>query len=417
MRLPYHVLELDSSGREQWLTHFAAGPDRRRDIEEGIWRRTQDRCNAEQSGWSQDASARRRIVHYWYRYDTVDTSLCLVDFYLYYCVTYPAAEIDAYRDRIDRWLATGGWVPDKDDTWLRGDLRVRLHRFTVHPEDTAADRSTPADYASLQAVITSEGCDPGSQIVARPWRVLAGGMRLKDRPGAPTLIDSLAPLAEHLPFQVEVGCGISVEAGIPPLHRLHEIYRVTTRSDSKPGNADPFVLTTRDDPLLEEILTAPEHKFTEFCEMYRTCFQARPTPALHALGWLARNGYLVGPVITNNFDLLTARAGLEECFVRRYNQKLPDIPLLPEAKALLVVGNHADRRRVEARAREAGMTVFFLDPEGFWDTDGTFAPYPLEGAHTGDYVCRKTASEGLAELAALLQDAQAESDEEGTRAA
>ncbi|GAA3754591.1 hypothetical protein [Salinactinospora qingdaonensis] len=416
MRFPYHVLELDPSGLSQWATHFASGPDRRRDIEEGIWRRTQDQRNAEQSGWSEEASARRRIVHYWYRYDVIGTSLCMVDFYLYYCVTYPATEIDAYHEQVSYWLGAGGWASDKDGTWRRGDLRIRLHRFDIHPQDTAAGRNIPADYASLQVTITSDGCDPGADVVARPWQVLADGIRIKDLPGAPILIDSLAPLAAHVPFQVEVGCGTSVEAGIPPLHRLHEIYRVTTRHDNKPGAA-PFILNVDDDRLLEEVLVAPENKFTEFCEMYQACFQAKPPPALDALGWLARNGFIVGPIITNNFDVLTARAGLTECFVRRYDQKIPHVPLLPETKALLVVGNHADRRRVEARAREAGMKVFFLDPEGFWDADGTFAPYPLEGAQDGDYVCHKTASEGLPEFVALLQGAQTTPSERGARAA
>ncbi|MFJ8444218.1 UDP binding domain-containing protein [Kitasatospora griseola] len=41
----------------------------------------------------------------------------------------------------------------------------------------------------------------------------------------------------------------------------------------------------------------------------------------------------------------------------------PEIQLDPAAKALLVIGLHADRRWVEERARAAGMKVVFVDPE------------------------------------------------------
>jgi hypothetical protein len=66
-----------------------------------------------------------------------------------------------------------------------------------------------------------------------------------------------------------------------------------------------------------------------------------------------------------------------------------------------VVGNHVDRRKVEGRARAAGMRVFFLDPEGFW-MNGTFAPYPIEGIQDEDFLCRKEAAVGTPELVTLL---------------
>lgn len=417
MRFPLPVLDLDEPGRAQWAEHFADGHDRRRDVEEGIWRRTQDPRNADQSGWTEAESARRRIVHYWNRYAVDGDTLVLAEWYLYYCVTYPAAEIDAYLAQVHAWLAAGGWTASGAEGWARGDLRAHLTRYDEHPEDAAAGRATPDGFASLQVRFASAGLDLPVDVAPRPWQVLAGGMRIKDRRGTPTLIDTLAPLAQYTPFQVEVGCGVSVEAGVPPLHRLHEVYRVTTRGDNKPGAADAFVMRPDDDRLLAEVLLDPEKKFGDFTELYRKCFQARPTPALKALDWLAREGHLIGPVITNNFDTLAARAGLQECFVRRYDQQIPDVPFLPETKALLVVGNHADRRAVEARARAAGLKVFFCDPEGFYLEDGTFAPYPLEGAADGDYVCRQTAAEGLPELVRVLQNAQVETGAEVARAA
>jgi hypothetical protein len=401
MKLPYPIHKLDAELGNRWERYFRGPHDRERYVEEGIWRRTQDVSNVEQSNWLPGNDGRRRIVHYRYRYDVVDDVLAMVEFYLYNCVTYPADEIETYHERIGAWLASGGWYADEDGVWALGDLRCTVTPFAVHPEDVSADRATPAGFSSLEVCIRSDNCDLPVEVRRRPWEVLAGGIRKKDTRGTPTIVDDLSGLADYLPFQVEIGCGVSVEAGIPPLHRLHEIYRVTKRSDNKPGAKDSFILDAPSDPLLREVLTACEEKFTEFVEMFLTCFLAEPTPALEALRTLAEAGHVVGPVITNNFDVLAARAGLPECFVRRYDQIVPDAPFYPEARALLVVGNHADRRKVQARARERGMKIFFLDPEGFW-VDGVFSPYPLESAVDGDFLCQKEAAEGLPQLARLL---------------
>jgi hypothetical protein len=404
MKLPYPIIELDAGLRDRWDKHFGGAHDRERYVEEGIWRRTQDTSNVEQSNWRPGDDGRRRIVHYRYRYDVVGDTIAMVEFYLYNCVTYPADEIGTYLGQIGSWLTAGGWRAVENEVWIRGDLRCTVEHLEVHPEDVLANRPTPEGFASLEVCVRSHNCDLPVEVRRRPWEVLAGGIRKKDRRGAPEIVDCLSGLADYLPFQVEVGCGVSVEAGIPPLHRLHEIYRVTKRHDNRPGAKDSFILDAASDPLVREVLTSCVEKFVDFVEMFRTCFVAEPTPALDALRTLAERGFLVGPVITNNFDVLAARAGLAECFVRRYDQIVPDVPFYPEARALLVVGNHADRRKVQARARERGMKIFFLDPEGFW-VDGTFSPYPLESALDGDILCQKEAAEGLPELARLLCEA------------
>ena len=136
----------------------------------------------------------------------------------------------------------------------------------------------------------------------------------------------------------------------------------------------------------------------ELVEMFRACFLAEPSPGHLALRQLVEAGALVGPVITNNFDGLAARVGLPECYVRRYDQQVPDVPFLPEARALLVVGSHADRRKVQDRARQRGLPVFFVDPEGFREGDA-FVPYLVEGAREGDRICRREAGELLTAFA------------------
>lgn len=80
------------------------------------------------------------------------------------------------------------------------------------------------------------------------------------------------------------------------------------------------------------------------------CFDGFET-ALHALKRMEEAGHMVGPFITHNFDALGARAGFEEQFMRRYDQRIPPVTFHPDAKALVVIGLHADRRHVAKRAR------------------------------------------------------------------
>lgn len=51
-------------------------------------------------------------------------------------------------------------------------------------------------------------------------------------------------VTDFLPFQVEVGCGVSYEAGIPLLHRLHEMYHVNEIEDEQLRKGFTFVLCT-----------------------------------------------------------------------------------------------------------------------------------------------------------------------------
>nr|WP_203598460.1 hypothetical protein [Streptomyces sp. SID7909] len=404
--IPYIVIDqLVPEQQRVWNTYFGDA-DRPRYIEEGIWRRTQEKDTAGQSGWATSDDARRRIIHYRYRYGLVPTTAApaigLTDLYLYHSTSAPADEIDAHHDALLDSLAAGGWREAPGGfLWTRRDLKCRITEHDVHPQDTAVGRTLPPGYQSLDVQIASVAYAPPPAVRQLPWNVLSTGIRRKDRPGTPTRIPDLSVLADLQPFQVEIGCGTSVEAGIPPLHRLHEIYRVTDRQGHEPRE-HRFTLAPMADTLLHEVLTEPEEKAAEFVEMFRACFLAEPTPAMRALKELKDAGHLVGPVITNNFDVLAARAGLDECFMRRYDQAVPDVEWVDGAKALLVVGLHADRRKVQARARERGMQVVYLDPEGFWH-DGGFMPYPLEGPQDGDLVCRATAAEALPALVNVLK--------------
>ncbi|MBB5435162.1 hypothetical protein [Nocardiopsis composta] len=402
MLFPYPVIDPLGPGQvETWKAHFAGrAHERPRCIEEGIWRRTQEPQNAAASGWSPEESGRRRMVHYNYRYrlDTVHPMprLVLDQFYLYHSLTGPKADIEAFLRRVEGWLTEGGWRR-RGAAWARGDLRCRITAADEHPEDVRAGRPNPPGFSSMEAVFTSVGARIPRQVRHLPWDVLAWGVRRRERRGTPQYAPDLSGLADYLPFQVELGCGTSIEAGIPPLHYLHEVYRVTDRRKDAPSSGRRFILRPQDDPLLGELLVTPGKKFPELVAMFKAAVEAEPTPAHRALKALNDAGKMVGPVINHNFDILAGRTGLEECFVRRYDQKAPPVPLLDGARALLVIGLHADRRAVQARARARGMKVFFLDLEAVPD-GGVLRRYPVEGAREGDVVVRREATPALLEL-------------------
>ncbi|MFD4724169.1 hypothetical protein ACFWNW_03720 [Streptomyces seoulensis] len=407
MFLPHPVIDqLDESQEAVWYEHFAGtGHERPRAIEEGVWRRTQDPANAVQSGWAEGEDGRRRVVHYRYRFDLDYTfpvpRLVLADLYLYTSVRAPEAEIDTYLGEVRAWLIEGRWRQTGDGVWAKGDLRVTVTPYDVHPQDERGSRDTPEGFRSLDVMFVSEDLQVTRTVLQLPWDVLSGGIRVKDKRGNPSYADDLGELKNHLPFQVELGCGTSVEAGVPPLHSLHRVYRVTERTDNVMKQTHPFVLSPQKDTLVKEMLLDATAKADELVAMFRFSFLARPTAAHHALKALHDAGHMVGPVLQHNFDLLAARAGLPECFVRRYDQKIPPVPLLAEARALLVIGLHADRRSIQKRARERGMKVFFVDTEGL-EEFGRHSPYPLEGPQDGDVVVRDEAIPTLVELCRQL---------------
>jgi hypothetical protein len=132
---------------------------------------------------------------------------------------------------------------------------------------------------------------------------------------------------------------------------------------------------------------------------------ASPTRFYGLLKKMHDAGYLVGPVITNNFDGLLRKVGLPELLVRRYEDThiVPQIDFHPLARSLIVVGSHADRRRIQAAARKKGLHVVYIDPEGFTGVDSKqFTPYPLESPQDSDYLFRFPATDAMNIIASQL---------------
>jgi hypothetical protein len=393
--------ELSADYEERWRRFYVERSDRNRRREDGIWRRTQEEWNAAESGWQSVSDRRRRVVHYTHEYDLQKreggAELLFRHAYVYYSLSLPEQEIAPDLDRVKNSLQRGGWRRDAGDgpaeLWRLGDLVCSLSFMARHPEDVRAGRDLPPSYRTLDVTIRSLGFNSLNERL--PWEVLAQGMRLKDAREQPTYVPDLSALVQLSPFHVELGCGASIEAGIPALHHLHELYRVTDMDTGR------FIFGGEQDDLIERLLTQPSAEFPALGELFGAAFVAEPTAAHWALLALRDAGHLVGPIMTNNFDGLAHRVGLSEHFLRRYDEVIPAVEFRPDARSLLVIGSHADRRRVQARARARGLKIVYLDPEGY-QIDGRFIGYPLEGPRDGDSVCRKTATEGLAGLCSML---------------
>lgn len=400
MRLPLAVSgNLSNDLCVRWKDHFESDLSRDRTIEEGIWRRTQALTNANESGWSSIDDARRRIVYYRYKFGLdgtpAGTRLALTAVFVYQSLSLPSRDLDDFHRRADGALAEGGWRSSGRSIWARNDLTCSIRRYIRHPEDELAGRFLPHGYETLDITVESSRVEIPHERRRLPWDVLARGIRRRDTRGTPTVLRSLAALADFTPIQVEVGCGISTEAGIPPLHWLHDLYTVTDR------RTETFIFGCRADNFLADFLRSPGPELRLRAQMTVACLKAEPTLAHRILKELANRRLLLAPIVTNNFDGLHARVGLEECYIRRYDEDVPDVPIYPETRALLVIGSHADRRRVQARMRERNIPIFFLDPEEFYE-NARVVSYPIEGAREGDYVRRTGATAGLLELAQEL---------------
>jgi len=112
-------------------------------------------------------------------------------------------------------------------------------------------------------------------------------------------------------------------------------------------------------------------------------------------------GHVRGDVFTHNFDGLLERCGVRTQNVRSYAQIVPDIALATDAKALLVVGLHADRRRIQAAARRAGLKVIHIDPQQLPVAAG-WRDYPLEISAPDDAHIVLPAGEALPRSATAL---------------
>ena len=220
---------------------------------ESIWRRHQHPSNAALSGWRRETDRKKRLIHFYDEYGLEGRDFVLRNMYLH-LGSIACGDIDGYtrRDRARlargrRRLSAANRAPGqrdrrgrRDRTWRRGDLSAVMRQS----RSIRGMGSRPAAARGLSSAGRRR-----SKRGLPAARAGSGGLRgvPPGRP-APKLAREeprLVPAAElrRPPAQVELGCGPSIEAGIPHLSTLHRIYGVS-RADYS------FVFRAGDDPLL-----------------------------------------------------------------------------------------------------------------------------------------------------------------------
>jgi hypothetical protein len=259
---------------------------------------------------------------------------------------------------------------------LLDNLSFSIERHGLrHPVDELDGRQFPKGYENASFTFSfNDNAIPGAY-ANLPWEVLRSGIRAKDPPTAPKILNSLSEAGDIFPAHVEIGCGPSVGCGVPPLCDLHGIFKVTNHGDGR------FILGTgMGDTLIGELLSSPYSFLGKACGFFVRLVEARPNAFFQSLKRMVSKGLVIEPIFTNNFDRLLAASGLQSHFLRRYDESniIPDIQFDNGAKSLIVVGVHADRRKLWAAARKNGMTVLHIDPETY-SVCGKKVAYPIEG--------------------------------------
>ncbi len=377
MKFPFVIhTGLDTRLMKNWNDRFGL----ERSIREVTWRRTQDESNKNLSLWGEDGTARRRLLYFQDKYAIQNNNFCLQSSLIHVNYKAPKDEIEQLIDELcvlsSKWEVLESADYETAIELSRGDLKFYIILYKdFHP----FEEEITEGYWNLDIAITAN-CDWNYEIPSRAFYVLKmAGIRKKLSPGIPTLINK-EELGKFFPAQVALGCGPSIEAGIPPLHYMHDVYGL-----KKPDGR--FVLKPSDDRFLVPFLENPEAKYQEIAHIHKCCLLAEPTPFYHKLKEMHDRGDIVGPIITNNFDGLCISVGLEEMCMRKYDRlgKYPDTEFHPDARSLFVIGSHADRRRIEESARKKKLQIVYIDPCGY-NVDGAFDSYPIESPQEGDFL-------------------------------
>lgn len=386
---------LNETHKTRFLRQFL---EPERDTLELVWRRTQGADTAIWSGPLTHSDRRRRMVHGLDTYDVVETekdyTMVVSDPYLWFQTVSPAGETKEYSRQLHAALRSGGWSPrpsGKDEyigQYVLGGLTLRWEIKDSDAHDITAQRHFPLGYTIFEVEMFG-GKEKSFEQKGNIWSILNSGIRVRDNRGNPERVEELKKIQSHFPMQVELGCGPSIEAGIPPLHYLHELYHV-----SQPDQGGSFIFGPEKDKLMKDLVGNPSNFYKRAGVLYSRALTTEPTEFYRLLQELHSREIVVGDIITNNFDGLCDRIGLRERYVRRFEEPsiVPQVEFDSRARSLLVVGAHADRRRVQRQARERGLKVIYVDPECFQE-ERRYIPYPLESARDGDILINMTAQQ------------------------
>lgn len=378
MKFPYKICKLTNNEVNIFNKYFATKDEF---VFEGIWFRSQEEVNKNVSGYIDNTTRNRRIIHYNHVFYVKDNYLIVKSSYIYLSIRLNNNEYDKYLNDIINTLENNNYIKN-NNIYIKDNLNIMINKYDKHPYDEIID-----NYKTVDIIVKSDNLNNTDKLFNQVWNLQVKGIRERDTRSNPKYINDFNELKEYFPMAVELGCGPSIEAGIMPLYKLHEIYKVQRHSDGK------FYFGTSD-TLIKQIIEKDNIKFDEFYEIITECIKAKPTNFHYNLKKMYDKKLFTMNLFNNNFDRLCKRIGINENILRVYNIEnyFPKVIFDKDVKALLCIGTHADRRLIQRQARNQGLKIIYVDPEGF-NTDNEFFKYEIEGAKDEDYILKMTASE------------------------
>lgn len=389
MKFPYKICKLTNNEVNIFNKYFATKDEF---VFEGIWFRSQEEVNKNVSGYIDNTTRNRRTIHYNYVFYVKDNYLMVKSSYIYLSIRLNNNEYDKYLNDIINTLENNNYIKN-NNIYIKDNLNIMINKYDKNPYDEIID-----NYKTVDIIVKSDNLNNTDKLFNQVWNLQVKGIRERDTRGNPKYINDFNELKEYFPMAVELGCGPSIEAGVMPLYKLHEIYKVQRHSDGK------FYFGTSD-TLIKQIIEKDNVKFDEFYEIIAECIKAKPTNFHYNLKKMYDKKLFTMNLFNNNFDRLCKRIGINENILRVYNIEnyFPKVIFDKDVKALLCIGTHADRRLIQRQARNQGLKIIYVDPEGF-NTDNEFFKYEIEGAKDEDYILKMTASEFSQVLENILNE-------------
>lgn len=389
MKFPYKICKLTNNEVNIFNKYFATKGEF---VFEGIWFRSQEEVNKNVSGYIDNTTRNRRTIHYNHVFYVKDNYLMVKSSYIYLSIRLNNNEYGKYLNDIINTLENNNYIKS-NNIYIKDNLNIIINKYDKHPYDEIID-----NYKTVDIIVKSDNLNNTDKLFNQVWNLQIKGIRERDTRGNPKYINDFNELKEYFPMAVELGCGPSIEAGVMPLYKLHEIYKVQRHSDGK------FYFGTSD-TLIKQIIEKDNIKFDEFYEIIAECIKAKPTNFHYNLKKMYDKKLFTMNLFNNNFDRLCKRIGINENILRVYNIEnyFPKVTFDKDVKALLCIGTHADRRFIQRQARNQGLKIIYVDPEGF-NTDNEFFKYEIEGAKDEDYILKMTASEFSQVLENILNE-------------
>lgn len=389
MKFPYKICKLTNNEVNIFNKYFATKGEF---VFEGVWFRSQNEVNKNVSRYINNTTRNRRTIHYNHVFYVKDNYLMVKSSYIYLSIRLNNNEYDKYLNDIINTLENNNYIKN-NNIYIKDNLNIMINKYDKHPYDEIID-----NYKTVDIIVKSDNLNNTDKLFNQVWNLQVKGIRERDTRGNPKYINDFNELKEYFPMAVELGCGPSIEAGVMPLYKLHEIYKVQRHSDGK------FYFGTSD-TLIKQIIEKDNVKFDEFYEIIAECIKAKPTNFHYNLKKMYDKKLFTMNLFNNNFDRLCKRIDINENILRVYNIEnyFPKVTFDKDIKALLCIGTHADRRFIQRQARNQGLKIIYVDPEGF-NTDNEFFKYEIEGAKDEDYILKMTASEFSQVLENILNE-------------